>query len=89
MRPGGKISITEERGLCILRIKNIENDDIGTIKCLARNALGEIQHEVQLQITGEQSSPKIYDQSQSAAVNAGDSVEFYVKVSGSPTPTGI
>ena len=33
--------------------------------------------------------PKILDKSQSTEVKAGDSVEFFVRVSGAPTPTGI
>ncbi|CAF4747141.1 unnamed protein product, partial [Rotaria sp. Silwood1] len=87
LHSGGKISIVEERGLSILRINNITDTDTGTIKCLVKNALAEIQREVQLQITGEQRAPKIIEKSQSKEVNADESVEFFVKVSGAPTPT--
>ncbi|CAF4411341.1 unnamed protein product, partial [Rotaria sp. Silwood2] len=87
LQSGGKISIVEERGLFILRINNITDADTGTIKCLVKNALAEIQREVQLQITGEQRLPKIIEKSQSKEVNADESVEFFVKVSGAPTPT--
>ncbi|CAF1262379.1 unnamed protein product, partial [Rotaria sordida] len=87
LHSGGKISIVEERGLFILRINNITDADTGTIKCLVKNALAEIQREVQLQITGEQRIPKIIDKSPSKEVNVDESVEFFVKVSGAPTPT--
>lgn len=33
--------------------------------------------------------PQIIDKSPAAQVNAGESVELFVKVSGTPTPTGI
>jgi len=87
LRPGGKISIVEERGLVILRINNITEKDIGTIKCLVKNPLAEISRDVQLQITGEQYPPKIIEKSQSIEINAGESIEFFVKISGAPTPT--
>jgi hypothetical protein len=40
-----------------------------------------------LEITGEQRQPKILDKSQPTEVNAGESVEFFAKISGAPTPT--
>ncbi len=40
-----------------------------------------------MEITGEQTSPKIIDKSKSIEVNAGEKVEFFVKVIGAPTPT--
>ena len=88
LRSGGKISVVEERGLSILRINNVTDSDTGAVKCLAKNTLAEIQREVQLELTGEQRAPVIVDKSKSADVNAGESVEFFVKVSGAPTPTG-
>jgi len=87
LRPGGKISIVEERGLVILRINNIGDNDSGIIKCLVKNPLTEISREVQLQIIGEQRSPRIVDKSKSVEINAGESIEFFVKISGAPTPT--
>ena len=70
----------------ILRISNIADVNTGTIKCLAKNALAEIQREVQLEITGEQRPPKIVDKSQSTEVNAGQSIEFFAKITGAPPP---
>ena len=87
MHSGGKISIVEERGLAVLRINNITDSDSGTIRCLVKNALSEISREVQLVIIGEQRAPKILDKSKSIEINAGESTEFFVKVSGAPTPT--
>ena len=58
----------------------------GTIKCLVKNALAEIQREVQLEITGEQRPAKIIEKSQSKEVNAGESVEFFAKITGTPAP---
>lgn len=87
LRSGGKISIVEERGLNVLRINTVTDNDSGTIKCLVKNPLSEISREVKLEITGEQRSPKILDKSKSIEVNAGEKVEFFVKVSGAPTPT--
>ncbi|CAF3575459.1 unnamed protein product [Adineta steineri] len=86
LHSGGKISIVEERGLVILRIENITDADNGTIKCVVKNTLSEISREVQLQIIGEQRTPKILDKSKSITVNADESTEFFVKVSGAPTP---
>ena len=86
LKTTNKISIVEERGLHILRINNITDADVGTIKCVAKNALTEIQREVQLEITGEQRAPKIIDISKSIQVNADQSVEFFAKISGAPTP---
>jgi hemicentin len=54
---------------------------------LIKNPLAEISREVKLQITGEQRAPTILEKSPSVEVNAGDSIEFFVKVSGAPTPT--
>ncbi|CAF2489671.1 unnamed protein product [Rotaria sp. Silwood2] len=87
LRSGGKISIVEERGLFVLRINSVTDNDAGTIKCLVKNILSEISREVQLQITGEQRAPSIIDKSKSIEVNPNDSVEFFVKISGAPTPT--
>lgn len=87
LRSGGKISIVEERGLNVLRINNITDNDNGTIRCLVKNALTEISREVKLEVTGEQRAPKILDKSKSIEVNAGEKVEFFVKISGAPTPT--
>lgn len=87
LRSGGKIAIVEERGLVILRIGNVSDADTGTIKCHVKNTVSEISREVQLQLTGEQISPKIHDKSKSVEINAGQSVEFFVKVSGAPSPT--
>ncbi|CAF5130161.1 unnamed protein product, partial [Rotaria magnacalcarata] len=75
------------RGLVILRINNIKDNDVGEIKCLVKNSLSEISREVQLQITGEQHLPNIVDKSKSTEVNPNESVEFFVKVTGAPTPT--
>ena len=52
-----------------------------------KNALTEIQRDVQLEITGEQRAPKILDKSKPTEVNADESVEIFAKVSGAPTPT--
>ncbi|CAF1491714.1 unnamed protein product, partial [Adineta ricciae] len=87
LRSGGKISIVDEHGLHILRINNTTDADAGTIKCLVKNSVGQIQSEVQLQITGEQHAPKIIDKSSSAELKAGEQIEFFVKVSGTPKPT--
>ncbi|CAF4457244.1 unnamed protein product, partial [Adineta steineri] len=87
LQSGPRISTVEERGLFILRINKITDNDVGIIKCLVKNPLGEIQSEVQLQIAGEQHLPKIIDKSQSATINAGENIEFFVKVFGAPTPT--
>ncbi|CAF4656912.1 unnamed protein product, partial [Rotaria socialis] len=87
LRSGGKISIVEERGLFILRINNITDSDVGEIKCLAKNSLSEISRDVSLKITGEQRPPSIVDKSKSTEVNPNESVEFFVKVTGAPTPT--
>ncbi|CAF3618249.1 unnamed protein product [Rotaria sordida] len=87
LRSGGKISIVEERGLVVLRINNIADNDAGTIKCLVKNSLSEISREVQLQITGEQRAPVIIDKSKSVEIKPNESVEFFVKISGSPKPT--
>lgn len=70
----------------ILRINNIAEVNTGTIKCLVKNALAEIQREVQLEMTGEQRPAKIIEKSQSKEVNAGESVEFFAKITGSPAP---
>ncbi|CAF0916357.1 unnamed protein product [Adineta ricciae] len=87
LHSGGKISVGEERGLTILRISNITDHDSGTIKCVVKNALSEISREVQLQIIGEQRAPKILDKSKSTEINAGESAQLFVKISGAPTPT--
>lgn len=87
LRSGGKVSIVEERGLIILRINNVTDKDAGTIKCLVKNSLSEISREVQLQITGEQHSPKIIDRSKPIEVNLNESVQFFVRVTGAPAPT--
>ena len=71
----------------ILRVNSVTDADTGTIKCLVKNPLSEISREVQLQLTGEQISPKIIEKSKSVEINAGQSVEFFVKVSGAPLPT--
>jgi hypothetical protein len=76
------------RGLHILRINNMTDADTGTIKCVVKNALTEIEREVQLQIASEQRIPEILEKSNSTTVNAGDSIELFVKISGAPTPTG-
>ena len=89
LRSAGKISVIEERGLSILRINNVVDNDVGTIKCLAKNSLGEIQREVQLELTSEQRSPTIIDKSKSIEINAGDTIELFVKVSGAPMPSGL
>lgn len=88
LRAGGKISIVEERGLYILRINNVTDADVGKVKCVAKNALAEIQHEVSLEIAGEQLAPTIVDKSASTEIKAGEKIEFFVKVSGAPAPTG-
>lgn len=89
LRSGGKIAVLEERGLSILRINSVTEADAGTIKCVAKNSLAEIQREVQLELTGEQRPPTIVDKSNSAEIAAGQSIEFFVKVAGAPLPTGI
>jgi hypothetical protein len=89
LQSGGKISIVEERGLAILRISNVTDAETGTIKCLVKNSLSEISREVQLQITGEQIPPKIVDKSKSMEINAGGSIELFVRVSGAPSPTAV
>lgn len=88
LRTGGKFSVLEERGLSILRINNVTDADAGTIKCLVKNSLTEIQREVQLELTGEQRAPTIIDKSKSAEINVGQTIEFFAKVSGAPMPTG-
>jgi len=87
LQTGGKIAISEERGLVVLRINNVSDSDRGTIKCIVKNSLSEISREVQLELTGEQHPPQIVNKSKSIEVNAGESVELFVKVSGAPTPT--
>lgn len=71
----------------VLRLNNVSENECGTIKCLVKNALSEISRDVQLELTGEQRSPKILEKSKSTEVNAGETVQFFVKVSGAPTPT--
>lgn len=87
LRSGGKFSIVEERGLAVLRIDSIADSDGGTIRCLAKNTISEISREVQLVVIGEQRAPKILDKSKSLEINAGESTELFVKVSGAPAPT--
>ena len=88
LRSGGKISVVEDRGLYILRINNVTDKDAGTIKCLVKNSVAEIQSEVKLEVAIEQRVPTIVDKSNSAEISAGDNIEFFVKVSGAPVPTG-
>ena len=52
-----------------------------------KNSLSEITRDVKLELTGEQIAPKIVDKSKSVEIKAGESVEFFVKVSGAPTPS--
>lgn len=61
--------------------------DVGTVKCVVKNIVSEISREVRLEVTGEQRSPVIVDKSRSIEVNAGEKVEFFVKVTGAPAPT--
>lgn len=65
----------------------MNESDAGTIKCVVKNSVSEISREVRLEITSEQRSPVIVDKSRSVEVNAGEKVEFFVKVTGAPTPT--
>lgn len=87
MKSSSKTTITEERGLAVLRIMNVTDADTGTIKCVIKNSLAEDSREIQLQLTGEVIAPKILDKSKSIEVNADERVEFFAKVSGSPQPT--
>ena len=73
--------------MIVLRITNVNDSDVGTIKCVVKNVVSEISREARLEVTGEQRAPAIIDKSKSIEVHAGDKVEFFVRVTGAPAPT--